>query len=90
MTDVCFGAAFILTGIDRFPAINLMNNGGIPSVPRSSCTTHLFVQLLTISYQMQGILSTVVASDRLIAITFPIKYIKFGLWYNVVIIASKF
>ncbi|KAL6737632.1 hypothetical protein Aduo_011259 [Ancylostoma duodenale] len=88
MTDVCFGAAFILTGIDRLPAINLVDNGGIPSIPRSSCTKRLFVQLLTISYQMQGILSTVVASDRFIAITFPIKYIKFGRWYHIVIIAT--
>ncbi|EYC04287.1 hypothetical protein Y032_0088g2120 [Ancylostoma ceylanicum] len=88
LTDVCFGAAFILTGVDRLPAINLVNNGGIPAIPRSSCTRYLFVQLLTISYQMQGILSTVVAFDRFIAITFPIKYIKFGRWYNTVIIAT--
>ncbi|VDM65068.1 unnamed protein product, partial [Strongylus vulgaris] len=38
---------------------------------------------------IQGILSLVVAVDRLTAITFPVRYIKFGRGYNMVISASK-
>ncbi|VDO75018.1 unnamed protein product, partial [Haemonchus placei] len=60
----------------------------IPTVLRSECTKEVFVQLMTISYQMQGILSMVVAFDRLLAVTIPIKYIKFGNHYNIIIIAT--
>ncbi|KAK6056288.1 hypothetical protein COOONC_06207 [Cooperia oncophora] len=62
----------------------------IPPVYRSECTTLIFVQLMTISYQMQGILSLVVAFDRFLAVTLPIKYVKLGNCYHFIIIASMF
>ncbi|KAK6029052.1 hypothetical protein OSTOST_04848, partial [Ostertagia ostertagi] len=63
-------------------------DAGIPSVYRSECTKWVFVELMTISYQMQGILSLTVAFDRFLAVTIPIKYIKFGNIYNFFIIAT--
>nr|CDJ85916.1 7TM GPCR domain containing protein [Haemonchus contortus] len=87
ITDVAIGTAFMLTGIYRYKMV--LNFGSdIPTVLRSECTKELFVQLMTISYQMQGILSMVVAFDRLLAVTIPIKYIKFGNHYNIIIIAT--
>ncbi|VDO15652.1 unnamed protein product, partial [Haemonchus placei] len=52
ITDVAIGTAFMLTGIYRYKMV--LNFGSdIPTVLRSECTKEVFVQLMTISYQMQ-------------------------------------
>ncbi|WKY06557.1 hypothetical protein Q1695_006606 [Nippostrongylus brasiliensis] len=88
ITDATFGAAFLFSGVLRYPLVHDISLSGIPLVSRSDCTKRFFVQLLTICYQMQGILSFIVALDRLLAVIFPVKYLKFGNFYNVLIIAA--
>ncbi|PIO72363.1 hypothetical protein TELCIR_05714 [Teladorsagia circumcincta] len=56
ITDVAIGTAFLLTGIYRFQMVlHADADSPIPSVYRSECTKWVFVELMTISYQMQHV-----------------------------------
>ncbi|EYC38854.1 hypothetical protein Y032_0690g1562 [Ancylostoma ceylanicum] len=88
--DAVFGIAFVLTAINRLEIIQENFYTGIPQVPRCVCSTRYYVHLLTIAYQLQGVLTITVATDRFLAVMTPIRYLKFGTQYTVTILAGPY
>ncbi|KAL6737630.1 hypothetical protein Aduo_011257 [Ancylostoma duodenale] len=90
LVDAVFGIAFVLTAISRLEIVQGNFHTGIPQVPRWVCSTRYYVQLLTVAYQLQGVLTLTVAIDRLLAVMAPIRYLKFGIQYTAIILAGPY
>ncbi|KAL6737631.1 hypothetical protein Aduo_011258 [Ancylostoma duodenale] len=88
--DAVFGAAFVLTAVSRLNIIQENFHTGIPQVPRWVCSTRYYVQLLTMAYQLQGVLTLTVATDRLLAVMVPLKYLKFDIQYTVMTLTGPY
>ncbi|EYC32730.1 hypothetical protein Y032_0002g1067 [Ancylostoma ceylanicum] len=84
VVNIVFGTAFVLSGVNRMAIIQENFYTGFPLIPRWVCSTRYYVHLLTMAYQLQGVLILTVAIDRLLAIMTPIKYLKFDTRYTII------
>ncbi|CAJ0603988.1 unnamed protein product [Cylicocyclus nassatus] len=90
LTDTVFGLAFVMSATSRLDIVANSINTGIPLIPRWVCARRIYVNLITMAYQLQGTLSLAVAIDRLLAVSIPFRYLKFGRKYNITLATGPY